>query len=124
MENLEESFLNWFAGFWEGEGCISTRAHTQGRYHRALIEIKQKDRTPLDLIQSKFSGSVTKEICNRKFLIWKWSLSKRTEVIRVSKLMLPYLRFRQREVEDKSRFLEELESKKLNNREVAKTFHV
>jgi len=55
MAGLDEGFLNWFAGFWEGEGWISTRAHSSP-YHRAEIGIKQKDRTPLDLIKSKFGG--------------------------------------------------------------------
>lgn len=114
MEDI--AFLNWFAGFCEGEGWISTRSastkpNSSGSYYRAEIGIKQKEKSPLDLIKTKFGGTVTDELNNGKFRIWKWSISRRPKVIKIARLILPYMRFRRNEFEGKIRFLEELERK-------------
>jgi hypothetical protein len=49
----------WFAGFYEGEGCISNDIHNR---NRLKISIAQNDRTPLDIGQKIWGGYVRERI--------------------------------------------------------------
>jgi hypothetical protein len=49
----------WFAGFYEGEGCISNDIHNR---NRLKISIAQNDRTPLDIGQKIWGGYVRERV--------------------------------------------------------------
>jgi hypothetical protein len=53
----------WFCGFYEGEGCIS---NDKSNNNRLKLSIAQNDRTPLDLGQSIWGGSVRERIRESK----------------------------------------------------------
>ena len=45
----------WFAGFYEGEGCICNDMSNNMRFR---VSISQNDRTPLDIGQKRWGGSI------------------------------------------------------------------
>jgi len=45
----------WFAGFYEGEGCICNDVSNNMRFR---VSIAQNDRTPLDIGQERWGGSI------------------------------------------------------------------
>lgn len=49
----------WFAGFYEGEGSISNDKSNNMRFR---ITISQNDRTPLDIGQAIWGGSIRKRV--------------------------------------------------------------
>jgi len=54
MEKPAET-LAWFCGFYEGEGCVS---NDKSNNNRLRLSIAQNDRTPLDIGQNIWGGSI------------------------------------------------------------------
>lgn len=98
---LEENkeFLSWFAGFWEGEGWLSTRGYS------CQLGIKQKDKRPLEEILEFFkTGTLKSEKGSGKYRknnIWVWTVSNKRDVAYISLLMTPFLRFRHAQIFEK-----------------------
>ena len=107
MSEIDREFWSWFAGFWEGEGSLTKN----GR-----VSICQKDKTPLEFIQSKLGGSLNLRQRKSNFPphnpIWVWYVSLRRDVIKVAESMFPYLKFRQKKVLEVLEDLREKESKR------------
>lgn len=97
-----DDFLPWFAGFWEGEGSLAISGHTNH------LAIAQKNKFPLELIQSKLGGNIYPHNCG-SFSAWRWQVSLRKDIIKISRLMLPHLKFKQDMVMEKIKILEEKE---------------
>jgi len=107
---IDKEFLIWFAGFWEGEGCLSIDHHTTGNPRRVSIFVGQagdKGKKICEEIQSKLGGKV--RLHQRRKENWKecyvWEINSRDKVIEIVEMMLPYLRFRKDEVEEKLKIL-------------------
>ena len=100
----DDYFLSWFAGFWEGEGtfCISPK---ETRIN-VIFSVAQKNRKPLDLIQKTFGGSI---LCRKRDGNHNWQIHKRKKIIQICKWMLPFLKFRNEQVEIKLKVLEDRE---------------
>jgi len=108
METLNREFLAWFARFWEGEGWFSTRHQAGSKRPRTEVGIKQVDKRPLSLIQSKLGGRLELERVRGKpnwKPIWRWSVAKREDALKTVRLLIPYLRFRKNEVERKIEYV-------------------
>lgn len=116
----DKEFWNWFAGFWEGEGSLSFNQeyHRQdGRtYKKIRLTVAQANRKPLDYILGKLGvGYLYFRQPKRQNLAWHdrgtwlWSVDRRLEVIEVCHKMLPYLRFRDIDVSQKLKAIEEYE---------------
>lgn len=103
-ENLNREFLAWLAGFWEGEGSFTVVQKTGG----PTVTITQADRTPLDLIKNRFGvGRIANKPPVEGYrIVYQWRLSGRREVKDVMGRMLPFMKFRKAEVEEKLRMLE------------------
>jgi len=59
MDPQSEKFVIWFTGFYEGEGSVCNDKSNRNRLH---ISVSQNDRTPLDLAQKRWGGSVRRRI--------------------------------------------------------------
>jgi hypothetical protein len=62
MEKPAET-LAWFCGFYEGEGCVS---NDKSNNNRLKLSIAQNDKTPLDIGQNIWGGSIRERIRQSK----------------------------------------------------------
>ena len=105
---MNELNLIYFAGFIDGEGCISTfsfkaygkRAHNTRSRQLISLSATNVNRQVLDDLQSTFGGYVCLHsfpIGNRKEC-WRWYIrsKKASEAI---KALLPYLRIKRKQAE-------------------------
>jgi hypothetical protein len=93
MKGFTELELAYFAGFFDGEGCISIARQKkswgkkeQPYFHRLRINIAQKDPAVLKQLHDIVGGTLH---CNRG--IWKWYADDAFAVEFLTKLR-PYLR--------------------------------
>jgi predicted transcriptional regulator len=123
MEQLDKDFLNWFAGFWEGEGHFSVKRN--GKHF--TFGVDNTDERPIRLIKEKLGiGHITVKKHRKKNPEWSdcytWRVNALEDVIYVAELLLPYLRFRADEVREKlalaKRRREALSRRKWSSREV------
>lgn len=109
MENINQEFLAWLAGFWEGEGSL------EASDKHSRISIAQTDPTPLHFIQRKIgSGQVRISEWRRKPHYkdkWIWEINRRPDIIKVVILIIPYLKFRRKKVVDKLFILQRKEAR-------------
>ncbi len=93
----DEPFLIWFAGFFDGEGCIHARSENP---HRDTFVISVQQTVPnngeavIKEIQEKFGGQIyfRKLKKGNRNDAWMWRLGRTQEVMRLLNRMLPYLR--------------------------------
>lgn len=55
VENDKQKYVQWFCGFYEGEGWVSNDISNNNRLR---LGIAQNDRTPLDLGRSIWGGTI------------------------------------------------------------------
>jgi len=55
LKTLDEDFLNWFSGFWEGEGCVQITGVKEGR-PTPRFTLYQSDLPVMEYIQNKFKN--------------------------------------------------------------------
>lgn len=92
---MNDSFWNWFAGFWEGEGAV-------GVYKGKQVEICacQKVREPLDYIYENIGiGKVVLDTEKGVRTLWRWRTRSRPLILKIGRMLMPYLRFRRQEME-------------------------
>jgi len=124
----DRDFLNWFAGFWEGEGYLGVYK-TNRRSERCYgkMGIYQNNIEPLLLIQKIFGGGIIKHSSGKKHFskkpVYCWYLSKTIKLIEILEVILPFLRFKQDHVKQTLEKLKEIDSKakfpKWSEREIA-----
>jgi len=107
----DREFLAWLAGFWEGEGSLDIKKRwSNSLYYLYNITISQSDRLPLDLIQNNFAGMGKIEEQRRRNpkhkTGYKWVVWRKLDVLKVLKLILPFLKFKQKKVKEAINFLE------------------
>lgn len=81
MEDKKSKYLQWFCGFYEGEGWISNDITNNNRFH---IGIAQNDPTPLELAKEIWGGNIRKrvrisaksKICTGHELVLSYNQSK------------------------------------------------
>ena len=118
---MDKDFWSWFAGFWEGEGscCPPSRYNSKiksRRYPRARLNVAQAVREPLDYIQHQtLIGAITfRAPKRRRYVPWNdkgcyvWQVNRTRDIIKIVENMLPFLRFRRKQVKD---FLKEVKEK-------------
>jgi hypothetical protein len=92
--------LIYFAGFFDGEGCISiTRqkktwgAKDQTYFHRLRINVAQKDPTVLKQLYDVVGGTIH---CNRG--VWKWYADD-AAAVQFLETLTPFLRIKKAQAE-------------------------
>ena len=58
-EHRKKDLLQWFCGFYEGEGSVSNDI---GNNNRLRLSISQNDITPLEIAKKFWGGSITKRV--------------------------------------------------------------
>jgi hypothetical protein len=84
--------INWIAGFFDGEGCVSinsgTNGRTEKRYVKVSVSIAQKDRDILEKIREQHGGKIYEyKSSNSHALFWQ----KQCDVKKILEELIPYL---------------------------------
>jgi hypothetical protein len=59
MEDKKAKYVQWFCGFYEGEGWITNDMSNNNRYR---VGIAQNDKTPLELAKEIWGGNIRKRV--------------------------------------------------------------
>jgi len=113
-QTVDEKFVIWLAGFFDGEGCLRFNYYVNKRGERKPKNVRlfigqagEKGKAVCEYIRSKIGGRVKLRMRQKKN--WKdayvWIITKREEVVRVLKMLLPHLRVKKKEVEEKLEIL-------------------
>ena len=83
----------YFAGFFDGEGCISVMYSSKRIMNPAIsLRVTQVDRTPLDWIQKRLGGSVKPNYrSDFEEPIHIWTCSRRLLVMDILRQVYPFL---------------------------------
>jgi hypothetical protein len=99
---VDEKFLTWLAGFWEGEGCFRLR---RNRYpYFDISQSGERGRRILEEIRDRLGlGHVKVERYDnpRHKDRYRWIVTETGDVIKVVEMLLPYMKFRRDEAEKK-----------------------
>lgn len=103
MKKPKRQFIAWFTGFWEGEGCLYLHdaRHRGIQYPRlSVAQTGPRGKQICEQIKGEWGCGFVREtlLKNEKHAtLYTWTASKLSEVVRIGKLMLPYMKFRQEE---------------------------
>ena len=105
---MDKLFLAWVAGFYEGEGCFWIGHQNGRRQPVARIMIGQADKRPIMLIKKKLGGHVYFRKARQKGWKdqWVWQVVNKRDLIRIVRLILPFLTFKKRDVQRKLKMVE------------------
>jgi hypothetical protein len=102
---LDKEYAIWLAAFWEGEGCFHIDVGRRGKYVRKTVSfsIAQKNRQPLDeIIQKTGLGWIGSKFDKRSnSIVYSWTINSYEDIVSFVSEILPYMRFRRKEVEEK-----------------------
>ena len=95
MRIPDKDFLWWLAGFFEGEGSI----YYLGQRKNCELCIVQKNPKILHEIRRQFNlGKVRRHSFSSGGWTFKWTVSRRPDVIAIAEIVLPHLRFKKTKV--------------------------
>lgn len=96
LRTIDKSFLNWFAGFWEGEGCIVKRYNNRSY----SISVSQNDKPILLLIKKTFKcGRVSGSRLRTGNMHYHYIISNLGETLALAESLLPFVKIRKRKNE-------------------------
>nr|YP_010530055.1 hypothetical protein ON870_pgp023 [Ulva tepida]UXW92153.1 hypothetical protein [Ulva tepida] len=99
VPRIEESFLEWFIGFFEGDGSLGfskKRCYNRSRNGKNYIEpvcerlfftICQKERQIIEKISYTFGFGSVSSFKKNEIIYWRWSLDSKESIERISYLL-------------------------------------
>ena len=94
---LNNNFLPWFAGFFEGEGCFYI-----SKKNIAHLSIQQSDKyngeSVIKILKEKLGGNINHA---GKYQSWTWQLGNSKIIVQIIESILPYTRFKTQELKNK-----------------------
>lgn len=93
--------IAWFAGFFDGEGCVQVaRAGRGDRVHVLRVSVTQVARAPIDRLAAAFGGLVYPKPSRRPRDRHQWGWETRSwAAVRFLDALLPYLTVKRQEAE-------------------------
>ena len=86
ISRIPEAFLEWFIGFYEGDGSIYS-SQTLYSKRRFSFQITQKDQQLIERLQYTFGfGNISKEI-RTTGIYWKWTLESKETIEKMAYLL-------------------------------------
>nr|YP_010835612.1 hypothetical protein NQY40_pgp031 [Ulva meridionalis]WFS80080.1 hypothetical protein [Ulva meridionalis] len=76
MPRIEESFLEWFIGFFEGDGSFSVDSNKNTK-RRLYLTISQKEKTIIEKIAYTFGFGYVYYFKKNDNLYWQWRISSK-----------------------------------------------
>ena len=95
VPRIEKSFLEWFIGFFEGDGYMGYT--DEGGYYRLRFSICQKEKRIIDIISYTFGFGSISSFQQNNFTIWRWSLDSKNSIERIAFLLSGNLIFKHRQ---------------------------
>ena len=100
----QEEILNYLAGFFEGDGCV-TVTHKHTKYPMLCLRVGQcRSKEPLYLFKKQFGGNIYEDIHRSPITTAKeshvWAITG-NQAIKTLDILLPYCRFRNEEYKEK-----------------------
>ena len=123
VPRIEESFLEWFIGFFEGDGYLGfskSRIYNRVRngkiykevvYERLRFSICQKERKIIENIAYKFGFGRISSFNQKGEIYWKWELDSKKSIENIAYLLLGNLII----IERQKQFLEWIETGEKRN---------
>ena len=110
MKHDKALLISYLAGYFDGEGCITTRSEEGKRFSNPNLGIDSRyDRKPLDLMASIFGGKVMIRWSNRdQKSFYHWNCWNSLEIRRALKLMLPFLKTKKMQAQEAIRLAERI----------------
>ena len=98
---LTKDELNYYAGFFDGEGCIMIRKKHMGRpYHTLDIAITSTNHNILEDFKRAFGGKVHGAYKSKTHYKDKWSwMVGGDKALTILRVLYPYLRLKSKEAE-------------------------
>src|SRR3990167_5349352 len=98
MIEINRELCSYFAGFFDGEGCIASSFYTVSNrrdgYKRVKIGIciSNTDIRPLELIQLCFGGNITKtkNKFNTNMQLFRWNLYNKQDILKFLNNIFPF----------------------------------
>ena len=96
MSINKEKYIQWFCGFYEGEGSIS---NDKSNNNRLRLSISQNDIVPLELAQKIWGGTIhkrerTSPASNKQCCGYEWRISHNTALVFINDIkpfmIIPY----------------------------------
>ena len=109
VPHIEESFLEWFIGFFEGDGYLGfSKNHVYNRlinkkkYKKSVCErlklsICQKERRVIEMIAFKFGFGSISSFKQNKTIYWQWNLENKVSIERIAFLLSGNLIIKERQ---------------------------
>ena len=86
VSRIPEPFLEWFIGFYEGDGSIYS-SQTSYSKKRLSFQISQKDKQFIERLRYTFGyGNVTHET-RKTGIYWKWTLESKESIEKIAYLL-------------------------------------
>jgi hypothetical protein len=107
---MEEKFLSWLAGFWEGEGCFTVGPPS-------VFMIVQVRKQPLLNIRRRMGGHLYPRKSKHEGWsdAWVWQVANRRDIIQVVEKIIPFLTFRKKEVQRKLKKVKALDTNSIKH---------
>jgi len=96
-----DSFDKWFAGFFDGEGCIGKFKHTRSLRVSQSLNPERPVKKLFDKIKEQYGGMVRLNIAKEKRHLnqLEWTVYKRDKVREIIRRILPFSILRKRDLE-------------------------
>jgi len=112
MKLVSKDFMNWFAGFWEGEGTFNLSQPKR----RVEFAISQKRREPLEYIIRILGVGKIYLARDGIYPLFRWYVNDRKGAIEIARRILPFLTFRKNNVAETLKIIEEWQQNSNRNR--------
>ena len=100
VPRVSEAFLQWFVGFFEGDGCLSIFIASDTKTKtRLCLNISQKEKTIITLIATTFGFGNISSSTQGNQTYWRWSLGSKTSLERIVFLLAGNLILPKRQVQ-------------------------
>lgn len=90
---MDEKMLAYLAGFFDGEGTVTTGYHGGSKVPHVLLSICNTDKRPLEIYKELFGGFVYEHKPGKfgNMPYWRWNSSSRDTTLKCLLAMMPYL---------------------------------
>ncbi|MCC6049680.1 MAG: hypothetical protein LM580_03180 [Thermofilum sp.] len=112
IESFDREFIIWLAGFFDGEGTLCIMFYSKNHPKSVRLQIGQtgeRGKLVCEEIARKLGGTVTEyQPRNPRWKkVYVWTVKERDRVIEIAEMLLPYLKVKRAEVEEKLKILKE-----------------
>jgi hypothetical protein len=85
VPKISEAFLQWFVGFWEGDGSLWTSyAETAFTKNRLSLSVTQKEKTIIATLATTFGFGNVSTLERNGAIYWRWTVESQNGLERLA----------------------------------------